>query len=257
MISSTDQPMTDTQALAAALAEDAAKRGGEHPRLDELADYLASSLAPEVATRVQDHLIACRSCTTKLLDLETLSKPDSPATDGVVDLAIAAGWREQKTRIADLEHARKRQRTLRWASAVAASFFVATLGLSVHVSQLRQTIVELRTPEVNPQVVYLDFGTTRNEAEAVIVKLAPEDRSLLLALTPTGPRWPDYEVEVLNASGSQVWTGGGFIVSDFGTLRLQMPRVLLPDGDYEVRLQGLDGERREQLQTARLSIQDK
>lgn len=253
---STDQPMTDTQALTATLAADAAKHAGEHPELDQLADYLAGSLSPEKESRVQDHLVACRPCTTQLLDLETLSRPDSPAEEGVADLAKAAGWREQKTRVADLENARNRQRTLRWASAIAASFFVATVGLSVHVSQLRQTVAGLQAPEINPQIVHLDSAATRNEAKVQVVKLRPEDRSLLLALTPTGPKWPEYVIEVLDGSGTQVWTGSGFALSEFGTIRLQMPRALLPADDYEVRLQGLDGERREQLETFRVRIQD-
>lgn len=256
-MSSTNKAMTDAEALVAALAEEAAERAGDHPRLDELADYLAGDLDPEVEARIQDHLVACRTCTTQLLDLETLSQPDPQPADGVADLALAAAWREQKSRIGEIDGARRRQRTMRWVSAVAASFFVATVGLSVHVSQLRQTIAGLEAPEINPQVAYLDASATRSGADPVTVELGADDRSLLLTLTPTGSVWPDYEVRVLSVSGTEVWDGRGFVPSEFGTLRLRMPRALLPEGDYEVRLHGLDGDRRELLQTIELLVRDK
>ncbi len=249
MISSTDQSMTDTQALAAALAEDAAKHAGEHPELDELADYLAGSLAPETEARIQDHLVACRACTTKLLDLETLFQPDSPNTNGVVDLAKAAGWREQKTRIADLENARGRQRTLRWASVIAASFFVATVGLSVHVSQLQQTIAGLRAPTANVVTAYLDDPTTRSTADAVKVQISDSQRLAVFFLTPPQtPPFDEYEVEVLDAAGTQVLQISRLEPSEDDNLRIAVPLELMPGGDYEVRLDGLNGERREQLQ---------
>ncbi len=254
MISSTNETMTDAQALATALAEDAGKRAGGHPQLDELADYLAGDLAPETQARIQDHLVACRTCTTKLLDLETLSEPGPQPAEGVADLALAAAWREQKTRIADLEGARRHQRTMRWVSAVAASFFVATVGLSVHVTQLRQTIVGLEAPEVNPPVVYLDGSVLRGGAETETTELGAEDRSLILNITPLTTEWTTFEVQVLSASGSEVWTGRGLDLTDYGTLDLRMSRGVMPEGDCQVRLFGLDGDRRELLQETELAV---
>jgi hypothetical protein len=253
-MTSSSHEMTDTQALAAVLAAHATARAGDHPELDQLAGYLAGSLAPEVEASIQDHLVACRACTAQLLDLESLSPTGPRVAEGVADLALEAGWREQKTRIADLETARRRQRSLRWVSAVAAAFFVATVGLSVHVGQLRQRLA----PEINSPIAYLDSAATRDSAGAVTVELAPGDRSVLLALTPpSSPEWPDYEVEILTASGSEVWSGRGFVLSDSGTLRLRMPRSLLPAGGYEVRLNGVEGDRIEPLQVIELLVRDK
>ncbi len=263
----TTEAMNDTQALAAVLAETAASRAGDHPRLDDLADYLADALAPAAAARVQDHLVACRACAAKLLDLESLAEPGPETAEGVADLAVVAGWREQKSRIAALEAARRRQRTLRWVSAVAASFFVATVGLSAHlaglsarvtglsarVTQLRDTVADLQTPEVNTPFAYLDPFTARSDETAETVELRPEDRSMFLILTPPSGTGP-WEVEVLSASGSPVWSGGGLVLSDEGTLRLRMPRTLLPAAEYEVRLYGLDGSRRELLQSKSLIV---
>ncbi len=252
-MTSTDEAMTDAQALAAVLAEDATARAGDHPQLDELADYLAEALAPETEARVRDHLVACRACAAKLLDLEPLSQPGTETAEGVADLAMAAGWREQKTRIAAFEAARSRRRTARWLTAVAAVFCVATLGLSARVTQLHQTIARLEVPEVNPKVAYLDSFTTRgDENAATTVELGPEDRTVLLILTPP-PGSGSWEIEVRSASGSEVWSGGGFELTEEGTLRLAMPRALMPAGEYEVLLYGVNGGR-ELLQSESLLV---
>ncbi len=254
-MTSSSQEMTDTQALAAVLAAHARARAGDHPELDQLAGYLAGDLTLEAEASVQDHLVACRACTAQLLDLEALAPAGPRVVEGVADLALEAGWREQKTRVADVETARRRRRSLRWVSAVAASFFVATAGLSVHVGQLRQTVARLEAPEINAPVAYLDSAATRDSSGAVPVELAAGDRSVLLILTPPfGPEWPDYEVEVLTRTGSEVWSGRGFALSDAGTFRLRMPRTWLPAGGYEVRLHGVDGDRREQLQINELLV---
>ena len=247
MTSSTHE-MTDTQALAAVLAANASARAGDHAELDQLAAYLAGDLAPEIEASVQDHLIACQACAAKLLDLEALAPTGPRIAEGVADLALEAGWREHKARIAEADATRRRQRTMRWVSAVAASFFVATVGLSVHVSQLRETMLGLQAPEINAPIAYLDAGATRNRAGAVAINFAPKDRSVLLSLTPpSGPEWPDYEVEIFTETGADVWSGRGFVISDSGTLRLRMPRTWLPAGGYEVRLHGVDGDQRKKL----------
>ncbi len=253
MIPSTGEQMTDTEALAAVLAEDAATRAGEHPELDELAGYLARDLVPETEARIQDHLVACRPCTTKLLDLETLSRPGPETAEGVTDLATIAAWREQKSRIAELEAARRRQR---WVSAVAASFFVATIGLTAHVGQLRRTIAGLEAPELNPQTVYLDASALRSGGSKTI-ELGPDTKSLTLSFTPaTDESWTDYEVQILRTSGTEVWSGRGLELSGYGSLDLRVPRALLPAGTYQVRLHGLEGDRREQLLAAEVVVRD-
>lgn len=247
--------MTDAQALAAALAEDAGKRAGDHPQLEELSDYLAGELAPEVEARIQDHLVACRACTRKLLDLESLSAPESPTAEGVVDLALTAAWREQKTRIADFESARQRQHTLRWVSAVAASLFVATVGLSVHVSQLRRTIAGLEAPTANVVTAYLEPSTTRSTTDPVTLTVSEGQRLAVFFLTPpSAPAFASYEVEVLGVAGSRILQVSGLELSEVDNLRLGVPLELTPAGDYEVRLHGLDGQRREPLQAFPLLV---
>ena len=88
-MTSSSQEMTDTQALAAVLAAHASARAGDHPELDQLAGYLAGSLAPEAEASIQDHLVTCRACTAQLLDLESLSATGPRVAAGVADLYLA------------------------------------------------------------------------------------------------------------------------------------------------------------------------
>ncbi len=257
-MTSTHTAITDAQALAAALAQNAAARAGDHPQLDELADYLAEALAPAAEAQVRNHLVACRACAAKLLDLEPLTAPGPETAEGVADLAMAAAWREQKSRIAGLDLARRRQRTMRWVSAVAASFCVATLGLSAWVTQLRHTVAGLEAPEINVPTAYFESSATRSDAEPETLTVGENQRFAVFFLTPPSPRsFASYKVDVLDSAGSRVLKVSGLEPSElYNNLRLGVPLELMPAGDYEVRLYGVDGDRREQLQVMPLFVRD-
>ncbi len=160
------EPVSDSPALAAMLAEAAASRVGDHPEVEELARYFDDALPPEAEARVQDHLVACRTCTRTLLDLEPLMSPGPRTAEGVADLEVAAAWRELKARAGETEARSPRVASQRWLAAVAASFLVATLGLSAWVAQLRGTVSELSTPQSNFEILY--FESTRSLDEDVL-----------------------------------------------------------------------------------------
>jgi len=63
-----------------------------------------------------------------------------------------------------------------------------------------------------------------------------------------------YQVEVLDATGSRVMQSPGLGLSEIDNLRFGFPLELMPAGDYEVRLHGLDGDRREQLQAISVRV---
>ncbi len=253
MSTTTNETMTDARALAATLAE-VAGSAGDHPRIDRLADYLTGDLAPGTEARIQDHLVACRDCSAQLLDLESLSEPSPQIAEGVADLATAAAWREQKTRIADHESSRRYRRTMRWVSAVAASFFVATIGLSAHVAQLRRTVTELSRPEVNLAVLYLDSEARTRGIESTKMVVRKDQDSAVLFLTPAGEAFAEYEVEVLSAAGSQVWQSRDLQLSDRDTLRFLLPLKTVPAAEYHLRLYGHEGDRRELLEEFSIHI---
>ena len=232
----------DERDLIAVLAEDAASRAGDHPEADELVDYLGDSLSPEAESRVQNHLVSCRSCARTLLDLEPLMAPES-AEQGVADLEVAAAWREVKARAGTAEAQPSRSRQPRWLAAVAASFFVATLGLSAWVVQLRDTVGDLAAPQSNYEILY--FESTRSLGEDVLRVPDGHHRLPVIVTGVDAGAYESYEVTVINAVGAEVLQIGGLTPSDVGSLRLEIPVTGLSAGDYGLVLYGANGGERE------------
>lgn len=243
---------SDSEVFRAVLIEDARARAGEHPELDALVDYLADALDSDSNERIRDHLVACPDCATAVLDLETLMQPDAPAQDRVADLGIESAWRALEPRLADSLEAEMSKAGAgahggsRWPMALAASLLVATVGLSVWVSQLLESkadlseqVAGLSAPQVNPPIVYLD-GVTRSEPGARVVTFSPQQPFALLIAIPSAPElFSSYEAVLTDSADTVVWSGNGLELSEESTLRLWLPRVLLPEGDYEIRIRGL------------------
>ncbi len=244
------------RALAELFAEQAAADGAEgHGDPEEIAAYLAGELGEEEAERLRRHLGGCRECTALVLDLETLAA-DEPAADGVADFELAAAWRTFEERRAAAPPAAGRpataptaRRQAGWLQAAAAVLLLSTVGLSTWVVRLRH---ELAAPQPNVPILYLG-AATRAEGGVGRLEADPNQDFFVLMLAP--PReFADYEVEILDPGGRQVWRGAGLVASDFGTVRLGLSRRRLPAGEVRVRLYGIAGEERQLLEDYRVEI---
>lgn len=242
---------SDNEAFRETLIEEARGRAGDHPGVDSLVDYLGGSLDADSEERIRDHLVACPECASATLDLDSLMQPDEANREDVADLEIESAWRALAARIEpdtrSREVAAARSAGLpRWAVAVAASLLVATVGLSVWVSQLLEARAELSDrvaalsqPQVNPPIVYLD-AVTRSEPSGIETEIAPNQPFVLLIAIPSAPElFSSYEAAITDASDAVIWSGDGLVLNEEGTLRLWLPRTLLPEGDYQVRIRGL------------------
>jgi hypothetical protein len=229
-----DRAASDIDALAAALTEVAASHSGEHAEPDLLLDYLQGRISEESEASLQDHLISCRSCTERLLELESISSPQHAASRETPDFELFAAWKRLKDRVAS--GALGRLTRLRSLQAVAAVLLLATVGLVGCVARLSWLASE---PRLNPTILYLGESTRGDGGPNI--KLASGDEWVLLIVTPEELQTlPDYQVEVRAADGDQVWKGAGLQRSDNGTIRLGLPARLLPAGEYQVELHGLD-----------------
>jgi hypothetical protein len=230
----------DSQLLISALAEEAQARAGGHPDLEVLADYLAGRLDGQAEDRLRDHFVACRSCTTTLLDLETLAAPTPIPEGDVVDLERVAAWRELGSRVTPFD---RPPRTLvaRLAPALAAALAVVAIGLAGWVASLRQTIGALTAAQANPPILYLE-GAARSRGEVdETFALEPAPGFVVLVVTPPQERLFDRYTIELSAAGRTLSTTSGLELSDHGTLRLGLSRERLAPGDYELRVLGVDG----------------
>ncbi len=256
------------RSLARLFAEQSAD-ADRHLDPEELFAYLAGELSESAVEHLRQHLEGCRECVDLLLELELLAAPDAPPTDGVADLGLAATRRVISEHFAGERSAAndervRRSRRLRlvpgrWGGivqAAAAVFLVTTLGLSVRVAQLQRTTAELRhdleQPRLNVSVFYAD--ATRSGG-VVVDELPPDNDFFLLMLIPTERRvFASYEVEIRGADQRPIWSGKGLEMSAGGTLRLGLSRRFLPPGDYRVRLYGLAGQDRVQIEEYALEI---
>lgn len=109
-----------------------------------------------------------------------------------------------------------------------------------HRAQLQELEAELAklreaTAVKNPLLAALDTSDVRRGPKLLTV--APEVSHLVLLLPVDDPAGTEFEIEVSERpSGKQVFVQKGLRADVLGEVRLGLPAVLLPPGDYRLRL---------------------
>ncbi|RMH15474.1 MAG: hypothetical protein D6696_20655 [Acidobacteria bacterium] len=215
--------MSDARALIDALAEEA-RSGAPHPTDDELLAYRDGELEAAAEERLQDHLVGCRACTARLLDLDLLASPEGAGE--AADLELHAARRELLARLAAGRRAR-----LPWA--IAAVLLLAVAGLAAWIARLAAP----EAPEANLAFLYLD-DALRSRGAATAVELPADGEHVVMIVTPSDPTYDAYGLELLAAGGALLLRRGG-LERDGGSLSLLVPRRMLPPGEYRVRVYGI------------------
>ncbi|HEV7519375.1 MAG TPA: zf-HC2 domain-containing protein [Thermoanaerobaculia bacterium] len=245
--------MTDDRELVVRalrqLAE-AARKGQEpdaHPAVEEIIAYHAGELPAEPHQALQRHLLGCRDCPELILALDGFANlPDGEP--GAPPAGIDSAWEEVRRRLAaEGWFAGGRARPSRWAAPrylLAAAAIVVLASLSfvlLHVPADRQPRI-VDHPE--PGVPLRDLGpAVRGPVQEIAVPKTAE--RFLLAATPEGPSYPEYRVELRDASvpGRLLWFWPWHPRPGSPDLFLQVPRGFLSPGEYRLRLIGLEGGR--------------
>ncbi len=249
---------TDFRASVATQVAAAWEESAAHPSVDRWIAYRGGAL-PEEERHLQQHLMGCRECVALVLDLEAFSRPQPTDRAGISEFEVAAAWRAVRSAI---DRDLKRER---WhiPATLAATFFVAALGLSTWtafehrtVAQLRRTLSELAQPQINVPIrdLYPDT-TTRSGSPRLATEVPAVARSFTLVLNlPEPQEFPAYQVEIFDSAGTAVWTGRGLEMSPYGTFTLGLTHDFLPAGEHRVLLYGLDGDRRVLIQPYTVEI---
>ncbi len=109
---------------------------------------------------------------------------------------------------------------------------------------------------VNLPLLILAAGQLRGSADTL--EVAPDADSLLLILGVDAPEAHDrYRLEIRDAGGRTVWRDDRLKPSRLSELSVLLPRDLVPDGRYQLRLHGLGGGGSEQLMERILTVQEK
>ena len=235
-----------------------------HPSSEELAAYHDDQLSSEREEEIRQHLVHCDDCAAIVLQLAADSESPAEPGDEVSDFEVAAAWRRQRVRL--LEHGAlpgaevaRTPPALRRAWATAASLAFLTLASSLWIANLRQTVQELRTPQINPPVVNLEpLGSVRDPASPVpVVELsAGASRGWLILNLTEDSDYSSYRVEFVTSDGRTVWVRDGLQKSEAGNFRLELTKEILPPADYRIGLAGLSEGRYEPVAEYSLRISE-
>ncbi len=215
-----------------------------HPSPEQLAAYHDDQLSSEDEEAIRQHLVDCEDCAAIVLQLAADSESPAVPGDEVSDFEVAAAWRRQRVRLLEggalpAGEVAKTPAALRRAWATAASLAFLTLALSLWIGSLRQTVQELREPQINPPVLNLEpVGTVRDVASPVpaIELSAGVSRGWLILNLVEDPQAPSYRVEFMASDGRSVWVREGLQKSEANNFRLELTGDLLPPGQYRVVL---------------------
>ena len=124
-----------------------------------------------------------------------------------------------------------------WASAyrLAAIFALLAVGLSIWVVLLRREVGRLSAPIFDIPANEVVLGAA-DRGDSVLEIPRGASHVLLLLVVDAGIAPQDGRFEIVDAGGRAVWRGRRVHLIPAGEFRLVVPRGLLPDGGYSVRI---------------------
>jgi Putative zinc-finger len=138
----------------------------DHPSPEQWIAYHRGELADDEAARLQEHLVRCRDCFDLAAGAAAFAQPDEEPNAGQ-EVETAALWRLLRPRLAPSSPGNVRaispgpRRRPSWGSRLpsllAASFFVALVGLTAWNLRQRSVLEALRQPQPNAPI--FDIGS--------------------------------------------------------------------------------------------------
>ena len=245
---------------------------GEPPTPEELLDYRDDRLDPAARRSVEERLALDPDAARTLADLAAFPEVEpAPGTAGLSEDEVALRWQslheklralpEQPTAPAApkpsepvaVQRAREDRREgsgrgepgrSRWLGLAAAALLLLAVGwiggfVSGRVSRPPRPEEAVQVAVALVELTPLEEGEERS-SPPVEVSGAPEEVVLVLGL-PAASELPEYRVEILDAQGTRLWSGGGLHPTPLGTIDLSIRRSALPAGTSRIRL--FDAER--------------
>jgi len=199
----------------------------QHAAEADLEGYSTQTLSLEASARVEEHLLICETCRSRLLE----------ADDYAAAMKTAAQYFPRQVRAPALEPSRWRWP---WPYLIPAAAAAAIIGIAVIAAPFT------RHPAAAPFAVSLQTmrGPQRSEA--------PSRRPISLQLDLNGlAASPSYRIEMVDQSGNRVWQGA--IANPASAAAVTVPpqkrgmyfvRVALPSGEtlreYGLEIRGTD-----------------
>ena len=215
----------------------------DHPSPDQWLAYHRGELSEDEETRLQEHLVRCRDCFDLAEAAAAFAGPDE-APGAKQEAETAAVWRRLRPQLdASPENVRaisagreRPSRRFRLPTYLAASFFVALVGLTFWNLQLRSALEASRAPQPDARIV--DFSAGERESSSVETTLSGPSTLVL---------HPDEELPVYRMALRDAETGGELWSLELrpdedSALTLQLHELPRP-GRYRLELAGASGGR--------------
>ena len=254
--------MSDMNLQLATQAVMASKRdaSGWHPSPDELLGYHHDRLTPAEIERLREHLAVCPSCTRAVLDMDSFPDVEPAAPEfRVTPEEIARGWSRFRLRLPSPDTRQPWWRlfftSVRFAQATAATLLLTVVGLAVlSRSPFSQERLSPRLNVALAELVPVTDASERTDA-GPLVRLPETAAGVVLTLVLVDARtFTAYEVDISGEPSAPLWTSRDLQRAPEGHFTLEIPRGFLPAGPYQIRLHGLEDDRRVLLATYRLSL---
>jgi hypothetical protein len=229
------------------------------PTAEELLDYRDGRMDPAARQSLEERLAIDPDAARALADLAAF--PEVEPAPGVAELTeeeVERRWQTLHEKLEELpppaavpapvasspagsprieapaHRASRRAPVLRLAAAAALVLAAGWIGfLSGRASRPSPVNVSVALVELTP----LEESGARS-LPPVNVSGSPEEVVLVLGL-PAANELPEYRVEIVDAQGVRLWSGGGLRPTPLGTVQLSIQRSALPEGTSRIRL--LDG----------------
>ncbi len=253
---------------------------GEHPSPGELLAYQAGELATADHTRIQEHLAWCSDCAQTVLDLAAW--PEVELIDPTLERTAAEEAEDWQVIRQHLE-----ERADRYAGTLlaptslespakaavapvapqprygpihllAAGLLFAVIGLSVQLAKLSHPTTVVARPQANVFVVDLEpLGGSAIRSESAPETEVPTGMETVVFLLVQEDLRPfdDHAVELFGEDGQVFWQAAGLVSPPEGGFSISVPLAVLPSDVIEIRLYGVNQEKRELLATYRVHIE--
>ncbi len=159
------------------------------------------------------------------------------------DEAMAAATGSLEAARRQLEEARRRSgRDETEIAKLRQSYETQIVDLRQRVNQLSQPQLNIPIIDLDPQ---RDPARGGSHGGTQTIRIPAEANSFTVILNVAGePAYPNYALELTNQRGNIVWRGQGLRKSAYNTFSVGLSRLLLPAGQYQIKLYGLRGQQK-------------
>lgn len=219
----------------------------DHPSPDRWLAYHRGELSAEEEARLQEHLARCRDCFDLAAAAAAFAQPDEEPLAGQ-EADTAALWRRLQPQLDPSPDPSRRNvreisagprqrpsRRHRLPTALAASFFVAFVGMTAWNVRMQGDLAALRAPQANAPIFNVFGGERLAAGQALTVPAGPR----MFVFHPDDGL-PVYRLAIRDAATGRELSSAELRPDEDFALTLYLPEGLRP-GQYRMELADRSG----------------